>query len=98
MNNINNLIGLATIPTQESQDNMNASGSRIMNVDGDGIAGGRLIAGYSGYDLAGLQPPGVAKCAAFPLFCMQSLPYTGTSVGYQCSVNAVKLNNERNQW
>jgi hypothetical protein len=98
MNQVGNNIGQASIPTQSSIDQVNADGNRIMNVDGEGVAGGRLIAGLSGYDLGGLQPPGVAKCAAFPLFCMQSLPYTSTSVGWQCSVNAVNLNNERHKW
>jgi len=98
MNQADSNISQAAVPTQAATDLINADGKRIMNIDGEGIAGGRWVAGLSGYDLAGSQAAGVSKCAAFPLFCMQSLPYTATSIGWQCSTNAVNLNNERHKW
>jgi hypothetical protein len=98
MNQTGNLIGLAAIPRVERIARQNAAGTCITNIDGDCISGGMLIAGTSGYDVASMQPPGVAKCAAFPLFCAVQLPYTSTQPGYQCATNAIRLNSEIHQW
>jgi hypothetical protein len=94
MNQTNNLIGLATIPSPELIQKQNAAGNCITGTDGICIHGGIKVAGESGYDLAQFQPPGVAKCAAFPLFCSTRLPYTSTSQGYQCSTNALQLQSQ----
>lgn len=94
MNQTNNLIGLATIPSLELIQKQNASGSCITGTDGICIHGGTTVAGSSGYDLAQFQPPGVSKCAAFPLFCSTRMPYSSTSQGYQCSTNAIQLQSQ----
>ena len=97
MNQSELLIGLATIPTNDRLETLNAGGGCVVNVDGQCIAGGKLIAGRSGYDVASMGPPG-ATCAAFPLFCSISVPYTASQPGYQCSTNANSLNTEIHRW
>lgn len=97
MNQTESFIGLSTIPGNERIATQNAGGSCIVNVDGQCIAGGKLIAGRSGYDVASMGPPG-ATCAAFPLFCSVSIPYTASQPGYQCATNANQLNAEIHRW
>jgi len=97
MNQTENVIGLSTIPQNDRVATLNASGTCIVNVDGQCIAGGKLIAGRSGYDVASMAPPG-ASCAAFPLFCSIKVPYTASEPGYQCSTNANSLNAEIHRW
>lgn len=97
MNQTESLIGLATIPLPEKEDMQNAAGTCRVNVDGECIAGGKLIAGKSGYDVASMGPPG-SSCAAFPLFCSVALPYTSTQQGYQCSTNYNQLDKQIQMW
>jgi hypothetical protein len=97
MNQSESIIGLATIPMPERSAALNSQGTCIVNVDGNCVAGGVLIAGRSGYDVASMAPPG-ATCAAFPLFCSVKLPYTASQPGYQCATNANQLNKEIHLW
>lgn len=69
----------------------NTTGKCITNIDGSCIAGGRLVAGTSGYTISGLGNP-QSTCAAFPLFASINVPYTSSSQGYQVATNANELN------
>lgn len=79
------------IPPPAMTATQDSKGTCITNVDGACIAGGYLVAGTSGYNLPGLNNPNV-KCAAFPLFAAQGVPYTSSSQGYQTSTDANALN------
>lgn len=75
----------AAVPNQIKVEQMESTGSCIVNVDGQCMAGGELQAGDRGYTLASLGYP-ATKCAAFGLFCAGNQPYASAS-GWSCSTN-----------
>lgn len=85
-----NFLQMASIPCA-GNPSREATGQCLTNVDGRCIAGGTLVAGSSGYELASMGFP-TNVCAAAGLFAAGNQKYTVNGWAVGTNANPFKMN------